>query len=52
LLRPNYVQAYLKDAEQLLAPFANRVMPLPYLKPGKNQQQNEAALKDMGDDAQ
>jgi hypothetical protein len=49
---PNHVQTYLKDAEQLLAPFANRVMPLPYFKPGKYQQQNEAALQDMQDDFQ
>jgi hypothetical protein len=27
-------------------------MPLLYLKAGKNQQQNEAALEDMRDDAQ
>ena len=27
-------------------------MPLPYLKPGKNQQQNEAALEDMRNDLQ
>ena len=52
LLCPNHTQTHLKDAEQLCAPFTNRLMPLLCLKPGKNQQQNEAALEDMRDDAQ
>ena len=52
LLCPNYGEAHLKDIQQLLAPFSNRVMSLPYLQPGKHQQQNEAALEDMGDDPQ
>jgi hypothetical protein len=49
-LYPNHAQTYLKDDEQLLAPFANRAMPLLFLKPGKYQQQDEAALEDMRDD--
>jgi hypothetical protein len=51
-LCPNYAQAHFKDGEQLRAPFANRLMPLLCLKPGKYQQQNEAALEDMGNDPQ
>jgi hypothetical protein len=52
LLSPNYGEAHLKDIQQLLAPLANRVMPLPSLQPGKYQQQNKAALEDMSDEAQ
>jgi hypothetical protein len=52
LLCPNHGEAHLKDAEQLLAPFANRVMPLPCLKPREDQQQNEAAFEDLPDEAQ
>jgi hypothetical protein len=43
---------HLKDTEQLLAPFANRLMPLLCLKPRKNEQQNEAAFEDLPDEAQ
>ena len=51
-LCPNNVKPHLKDAKQLLAPVANRSMPLPRFKPRKYQQQDEAALEDMGDDLQ
>jgi hypothetical protein len=51
-LCPDNVKPHLKDAKQLLAPVANRLMPLFCLKPGKYQQQNEAALQDMQDDFQ
>jgi hypothetical protein len=52
LLCPNHGEAHPKDAEQLLTPFANRVMPLLRLEPREDQQQNEAALEDMCNDLQ
>jgi hypothetical protein len=52
LLCPNHGETHLKDAEQLLAPLANRVMPLSRLQPGKCQQQNKATLEDMCNEAQ
>jgi hypothetical protein len=51
-LCPDNAKPHLKDAKQLLAPVANRSMPLLGFKPGKYQQQNEAALQEMQDDFQ